>query len=131
MTRKYVYLVRAIVDEERAFYKIGIATDLYARFGNLKTASPLPLQLLFAFPSDRANHIEHALHQEYAHLRVRGEWFDDALFDELDAFFEECQFYQTDEPFESTPQLWRKRFTAGQPTTLVKMPTQLCAAVEL
>lgn len=54
--------------------KIGCASDPVARLAQLQTASPYPLSLIGYVPGGEK--LERELHQKYAHLRLRGEWFD-------------------------------------------------------
>jgi hypothetical protein len=53
--------------------KIGYTDQLSDRFSALKTASPVPLQLLATIPGDRR--IEAVLHARFAHHHTHGEWF--------------------------------------------------------
>lgn len=53
--------------------KIGYARDPYTRFMNLRTASPDDVAYLGHFPGGIEE--EHAVHERFAHLRIRGEWF--------------------------------------------------------
>ena len=115
MKNRYVYLISARtygeVDDAPTYYKIGIASDINARFHSIKTSNPLELELEYFFKSSDARAIEVALHKEYAHLRVRGEWFSSEIFDELDQFFDECEIYGGDTVFELQPWLWRCKGT--------------------
>jgi hypothetical protein len=52
--------------------KIGIAKDPKARMATLQTGHPMKLSLLWTFDGD----YERELHEAFARLRVRGEWFD-------------------------------------------------------
>ncbi|MFF7147518.1 GIY-YIG nuclease family protein [Streptomyces griseoaurantiacus] len=52
--------------------KIGIAKDPKARMATLQTGHPMELSLLWSCEGD----YERELHEAFARLRVRGEWFD-------------------------------------------------------
>lgn len=58
----------------RSVVKLGTTTQPHQRLQALQIGSPEPLEVLWSCPGDRAS--ETALHQHFAHLRVRGEWFD-------------------------------------------------------
>ena len=51
--------------------KIGSASDFKRRSSSLQTASPEPLNVLAIVPGLD----EYKIHQRFAHLRIRGEWF--------------------------------------------------------
>lgn len=53
--------------------KIGFALDVRVRLKALQGAMPWPLQLLFAMEGDMDK--ERELHQQFARLRMEGEWF--------------------------------------------------------
>lgn len=53
--------------------KIGYSSDVRRRFSSLQTSSPGRLRLLGVCPGMVAD--EGALHQQFAHLHLRGEWF--------------------------------------------------------
>lgn len=65
-----VYFIEA---EDTGFIKIGIAENPVARLADLQVASPHRLTLRHTIPGGRAT--EQALHDRWADLRVRGEWF--------------------------------------------------------
>lgn len=54
--------------------KLGTTTQLAKRLRALQLSSPVPLEVLWSTPGDRAS--EAALHEHFAHLREHGEWFD-------------------------------------------------------
>ena len=66
-----VYFIRS----ENGLVKIGIASDVYSRLGNLNTASPIELELLFWIQCDNARRTEVSLHNIFESKRVKGEWF--------------------------------------------------------
>lgn len=53
--------------------KIGCAGDPYARLDQLQTSSPYELTLIGYVPG--GERLERELHKKYAHLHLRGEWF--------------------------------------------------------
>lgn len=55
--------------------KIGWSRKVSARLAQLQTGSPIPIKLLGTMPGGRA--VERRLHQQFAHLRLAGEWFAD------------------------------------------------------
>lgn len=64
-----------ILHTRRNAVKIGYSADPAARLGGLQTSSPDRLRLLGVCPGDRND--EAALHERFAHLHLRGEWFRD------------------------------------------------------
>lgn len=68
--RGEVYFVQAGDDGP---IKIGFAVDFKARFATMRTDSPLDLRLLGRL--DGTAQDEKRLHQTFAELRIRGEWF--------------------------------------------------------
>lgn len=70
---KSVYFLQVGVDGP---IKIGFTADVESRVATLQTASPFPLRLLGRVPGDEER--ERAIHLEFAHLRLRGEWFSPA-----------------------------------------------------
>lgn len=53
--------------------KIGTTTELKKRLSALQTGCPEPLELIGTIPGGRVE--EAALHREFQHLRLKGEWF--------------------------------------------------------
>ena len=70
----YLY---AIKDTVTGLIKLGYSSDPRSRLRELQTGSSSPLHLLYyeSVGSADAHLIEHCLHTDFAHLRVRGEWF--------------------------------------------------------
>jgi hypothetical protein len=64
----YTYFIRA-----GASIKIGSAANFKSRFQSLQTAHERPLEVLAVVPASVAP--EYETHQQFAHLRTRGEWF--------------------------------------------------------
>lgn len=61
--------------EERSVVKIGVAVDVARRMKELQVSSPFPLKLLGVIRTPEAPILERSLHTDFAHRRVRGEWF--------------------------------------------------------
>jgi hypothetical protein len=77
LRREYVYLVQAIVDGKLSGpVKIGTTRVPTQRLNQLQTGNPQLLYLRFSIPVERAGWLERFIHQQYAHLRIRGEWFE-------------------------------------------------------
>lgn len=76
-----VYLIRA---GENGPVKIGHAENPWARLSNAQTDCPIPLSLIAVL--DGKAEEEAALHAQFSHLRIRGEWFRWS-----DDFFRICQ----------------------------------------
>lgn len=67
--------------------KIGVSSDWKSRISSLNTGSASPLKLLALVPRKRKQ--EQELHRQFAHLRIRHEWFRAA--DELLKYIEGIQ----------------------------------------
>jgi hypothetical protein len=70
----YLY---AIKDTVTGLIKLGYSSDPRARLRELQVGSSSPLHLLYyeSVESSNARLLESQLHRDFAHLRVRGEWF--------------------------------------------------------
>lgn len=68
-----VYFIR---NTENGQIKIGCTKDMETRFRILQCASPARLDVLAIM--DGGKKVEHALHRQFTHLRLRkrGEWFE-------------------------------------------------------
>lgn len=66
----YVYVIQAHAESP---IKIGLATDVRHRMGELQTGNPYPLRLLYVFCG--SFEAEQALHRRFAAFRMCGEWF--------------------------------------------------------
>jgi hypothetical protein len=66
----YVYAIR---DGEHV--KLGVASNVTLRMFSLQTGNPRPLTLVRSWLVQNSQAIEEALHERYAALRLRGEWF--------------------------------------------------------
>lgn len=65
-----VYFLRS---GARGPIKIGKARDVQRRVDEIKAGNPYELRVLAVMPGGRAE--ERELHERFAHLRLRGEWF--------------------------------------------------------
>jgi hypothetical protein len=70
--KSYVYLIKA----KNGYVKIGISNDVSVRMSQLRTASPIELELVDHFHVPGAKEIESQLHQEYSESHDHNEWFD-------------------------------------------------------
>lgn len=61
------------ISDEHGNVKIGYATSVQARFGELQVANASELTILLEIPGGRK--VEAELHTKFAEHRVRGEWF--------------------------------------------------------
>ena len=68
----YVYLLYSPTNNT---YKIGKAKQVDGRYGSIAKQSPVEIKLIHQFKSENANKAEKALHNQYSHKRVLGEWF--------------------------------------------------------
>jgi len=70
------YIDCVYIVECNGLYKIGRTSHLDSRLNAIQTATPFPVQLVYAIPCPmKDREIEHALHVIFADHRVRGEWF--------------------------------------------------------
>ena len=83
---RYVYLIRG----NDGKYKIGIAKNPSQRIKQLQTGNSDELQLIDTYLTENAYKIESALHNQYAHVRNHGEWFDLSVSDEV-SFKKKCE----------------------------------------
>ena len=67
---RYVYLIQGA-----SLTKVGITDHVKGRIKTFRTASPVPLDLVYYFRSDDALIAERWLHSKYADKRQHGEWF--------------------------------------------------------
>ena len=75
-----MYSVYFITDGE--YVKIGTAGNMATRISNLQTGNARELNLVKEIPCETkndANDLEKHFHEVFAHLHVRGEWFDSAV----------------------------------------------------
>lgn len=81
-----VYLIRG----NEGKYKIGIAKNPSQRIRQLQTGNSDKLELIETYQSENASKIESTLHNQYAHVRNHGEWFDLSISDEM-SFKQKCE----------------------------------------
>jgi len=81
-----VYLIRG----NDGKYKIGIAKNPKQRIKQLQTGNSDKLVIIETYESENASKIESALHNQLAHLRNEGEWFDLSVSDEV-SFIDKCK----------------------------------------
>lgn len=67
----YVYLAYCA-----GFFKIGRSTKPYGRIKHFDTIMPVDVEFVHSIPCDDYIEAERQLHEHYADLRFRGEWFD-------------------------------------------------------
>ena len=70
--RADVYFIRS--DSPTGEIKIGRSVYPQGRVKNLQTAHPFPLEIVGLIP-EGGEELEQELHERFAHLRLRGEWF--------------------------------------------------------
>ncbi len=63
------------------YVKIGRSNNPTTRLSSIQNGSPFEIRIIWSTPGD----IERQLHDRFAHLRIRGEWF--RLTSELTSFF--------------------------------------------
>jgi Meiotically up-regulated gene 113 len=68
MSRGMIYFIRT-----GEYVKIGYSTNVPTRLSGIKTATPYDIELLGTCPGTRAT--EKSLHDRFARLHYRGEWF--------------------------------------------------------
>lgn len=91
-SKQSVYFVYFISNADSQAIKIGIAKNVERRLKSLQTASPAKLQVLKALQVNglkAAQKLERALHQQFRHLRLSGEWFraDSELVKYINEYF--------------------------------------------
>ena len=68
----HVYLAKA----DTGHYKIGLSKRPEKRIKHFDTQMPVDVVMVYSFPATDCYAAEKALHEEYADVRVNGEWFD-------------------------------------------------------
>ncbi|MDP4225049.1 MAG: GIY-YIG nuclease family protein [Bacteroidota bacterium] len=69
----YIYIVKC-----HDYYKVGCASDLKGRIGNLQCGNPYMLEVVFYLQMPYYDVIEKTLHEtllNYNYPRIRGEWY--------------------------------------------------------
>src|SRR5689334_2068176 len=76
---EWVYLMKDGQLNDGHFFKIGVANDLWKRRAELATGNPREVIIVLAYAWQGGSGIsyqaEEWLHKNFAHKRVRGEWF--------------------------------------------------------
>lgn len=70
----YVYLIQAIAPQ--TYYKIGLSKNPVSRIHNLGVVLPFPIEVKHLIQTNHMREAEKKLHEEFAHKRVNGEWFE-------------------------------------------------------
>lgn len=73
-----IYFIMASYPGGASFIKIGVATDVKTRLGDLQVGNPVKLVVLGTIkdiPRSRIHSEENRLHKQFADLRAEGEWF--------------------------------------------------------
>lgn len=86
LTETWIYVLRG---RPKSPVKIGIARDVEARICTLQTGNPDELHLLASFPGTQAD--ETALHRYLQAERIRGEWFEGELTEQVVDWAKVCQ----------------------------------------
>lgn len=86
LTETWIYLLRG---RPKSPVKIGIARDVEARISTLQTGNPDELHLLASFPGTQADEL--ALHRYLRDERIRGEWFEGELTEQVVDWAKMCQ----------------------------------------
>lgn len=85
---KFVYLLKL---SESGYYKIGISSNSRNRILQLSTGNPEDINLINIYKTKYYKQIETYLHNIYIHKKIKGEWFNLDIKDELD-FIDNCVF---------------------------------------
>jgi hypothetical protein len=67
-------LLYFVITDEGQYIKIGKTHDMDARLSALQGGNPHVLSIVACFAGK--GHLESELHERFAHLRVRNEWFE-------------------------------------------------------
>ena len=67
-----VYLAKA----DTGHYKIGVSKTPGKRIKHFRTIMPVDVEIVHRFASDNCREAERLLHEQFASLRHRGEWFN-------------------------------------------------------
>lgn len=95
----YVYFIQ---QGQRGPIKIGFAANPVLRLGELQVSNPNDLRIVGVLPGQRSD--ERAYHKQFAHLRIRGEWFlhRNAMRKVLDAAEQGWREYQAARAIQET-----------------------------
>ena len=92
--------------------KIGFTSDLKLRITSIQIGNPRGIKLIALMKRtasrDEAMKLENHLHRQFSHNRIRGEWFDGSIKDEVVSIIEtwEAQGY----PIPQQPELLGARY---------------------
>lgn len=90
---KNVYLVSALVDDNK-IYKIGYTRrDVNVRINEFKTGNPYEFEILKVYTTDKyGSSIEKKLHSTFNSKKINGEWFQ-LDQEDIDNFLNLCDVY--------------------------------------
>src|SRR4029077_13210159 len=69
----YIYFIQA--GDERGPIKIGFSADVEKRLASLRTGNHERLEVIAKIMTDSPAAVESRLHEQFADLRLEGEWF--------------------------------------------------------
>lgn len=75
-----IYVIHAPVIRRA---KIGIAVNPDSRLSALQTGCPVELKLWAKWETPNDARLERVLHERYVDFYVRGEWFEDVIFQDI------------------------------------------------
>lgn len=85
-SRQKVYVIKNCIGD----YKIGISSDVSARFKDLLIGNSEPLEVVRLYRVNTPKKAEKTLHARYGSIRKRGEWFSRELdLKDVDVFVRE------------------------------------------
>lgn len=73
-------------------YKIGKTNRVLKRLKELSTGNAGQLTIVHTFHTDFPNELEIAIHNNFSHYRLNGEWFSDNL--DVSKFLDACELYE-------------------------------------
>jgi hypothetical protein len=80
-TKRFVYIVKC-----ESYIKVGVSDKPFSRISTMETGNPFDLELvalLFVNGKRQAYATEHNIHKKFANDRVKGEWFNDSILDDV------------------------------------------------
>jgi hypothetical protein len=81
---KHLYIIQAVAGGP---VKIGVSDEPQGRVVQLQPGNPYPLQVIRVYEAQGKS--ERAVHKTVRHLRLQGEWFEEAAVEVVDALMEE------------------------------------------
>ena len=84
---KYIYLLKL---SESGYYKIGYTNNINKRIKELSTGNAEEITLIAKYTSKYYKQVENYLHNIYNFKRIRGEWFNLDIEDEI-KFADNCK----------------------------------------